>query len=256
MASDPIIYAIIAVPVGFYFLLQGFRKWSHYNTIISIPTSKVEALAAGFVEIYGKAVAKGDYLKSPFCGDDCVFYKYFVEEYRSHGKSSSWDIIRQGQSEPPFFIQDDTGKIEINPIKAEFDVIEKSQFEVYPGDETPETIKEFLASINMGLNTPWERLGPFEIGANKRRYIEYKIDKDMNVFVTGTAVPKEGVVSEKHEDTLQIQKGDLNKFFYISDRKEKAILDDMKKEALLYLSGGCIIELIALAYIFFRMNIL
>jgi len=81
VANDPIIFALIAAPVGAYYFIRGFSKWSHYNTVVNTPTSKVEGIAAGFVEVYGEALAKEEYLISPFCGEECVFYKYTVEEY-------------------------------------------------------------------------------------------------------------------------------------------------------------------------------
>jgi hypothetical protein len=254
--NDPLPYAVFGVIVGIYFFLKGFGEWSEYNTISNTPTSKVEGIAAGFVEIYGEALAKGNYLISPFCGEECVFYKYTVEEYRSHGKSSSWDIIRMGQSDSPFLVQDETGKIEINPKGAEFEVVDKRQYKLNTGDNTPENIKEFLKSVNLSDNIPLLNLGPIKIGANPRRYTEYTIEKGQKIFVTGTAVPKEGVSSDRHEDMLVIKKGDFNKFFYISDRKEKDVLSDTRNKALLYLIGGGSVCLIGLTYIFFRIGIL
>lgn len=256
MASDPIVWVLIGVPAGLFFFIKGFGKWSHYNTIINTPTSKVEAIAAGFVEVYGEGIPKDKYLLSPFLGEECVFYRYTVEEYRHHGKHSSWDVIKQGRSDNPFFLQDETGKVEVDPRDAEFEVVDKRQFVVNPGDGTPDRVREFLEGVNLKNNTPLIDLGPIHIGANPRRYAEYVIEKGQKVFVTGTAVPKEGVKSDKHEDMLLIRKGHYNKFFYISDRVEKEVLGSMRNTALLFLIGGGLAALIGLAYIFFRMNIL
>jgi hypothetical protein len=256
MASDPIIFAIVAVPAGAYYFISAFREWSHYKTIVNTPTSKVEAIAAGFVEVYGEAIPKGDYLRSPFSGEPCTFYKYTIEEYRSHGKSSSWDVIKKGQSNDPFLVQDETGKIEVDPTGAEFEVVDKKQFKVNPGDYTPPEITNFINTIGMSDNTPMFSLGLIHIGANPRRYTEYVIEKGQNVFVTGTAVPKEGVQSEKHEDMLLIRKGNFNKFFYISDEGEKDILRFMRTSVIFHMGVGGLAALIGLAYIFFRMNIL
>lgn len=256
MANDPILFALIAAPVGAYYFVKGFYKWSHYNTIVNTPTSKIEAIATGFVEVYGEALAKVEYLTSPFCGEECVFYKYTVEEYRHHGKHSSWDVIRKGQSEAPFLVQDETGKIEVNPRDAEFEVVDKREFRINPGDGTPDKIREFLKEVSLNDNVPLLDLGPIHLGANPRRYTEYTIEKGQKIFVTGTAVPKEGVRSDKHEDMLVIRKGDFNKFFYISDRGEKGVLGGMRNKALLYLIGGGIACLSGLAYIFFRIGIL
>ena len=255
VASDPIIFALIAVPVGAYYFISGFHKWSCYNTISNTPTSKVEAIAAGFIEVYGEVLPKGEYLKGPFFGEDCVFYSYTIEEYRSHGKHSSWDVIRRGQSDAPFFVQDETGKIEIDPGGAEFEVVDRRQVAVQPGESTPK-IREFLAEINLADNVSLVDLGPIHLGANLRRYTEYVLEKGQKIFATGTAVPKEGVGSEKQEEMLVIKKGDFNRFFYISDREEKGVLGGMRNNAILYLAGGGLAALIGLAYIFFRMNIL
>ena len=260
VANDPILFALIAAPVsvsvGVYYFIKGFYKWSQYNTIVNTPTSKIEAIAAGFVEVYGEALAKGEYLISPFCGEECVFYKYTVEEYRRHGKHSSWDVIRKGQSKAPFLMQDETGKIEVDPRDAEFEVVDKREFRINPGDGTPEKIREFLKEVSLNDNIPLLDLGPIHLGANPRRYREYTIEKGQKIFVTGTAVPKEGVESERHEDMLVIKKGDFNKFFYISDRGEKGVLGEMRNKALLYLIGGGLAALIGLAYIFFSIGIL
>jgi hypothetical protein len=149
MSSDPIAWALVGVPAGLFFFIKGFGSWSHYNTIKNTPTSKVEGIAAGFVEVYGEGIPKGKYLLSPFTGEECVFYRYTIEEYRHHGKHSSWDVIKEGRSNAPFFLQDETGKVEVDPIDAEFEVVDKRQFVVNPGDGTPERVREFLEGVKL-----------------------------------------------------------------------------------------------------------
>jgi hypothetical protein len=256
MASDPIILALVGVPAGLFFFIKGFGKWSHYNTITNTPTSKVEAIAAGFVEVYGEAVPKGEYMLSPFVGRECTFYKYEIQELHGSGKHRHWDVIKRENSRDSFFIEDDTGRILVDPGKAELDVVDKKIFHIHPGDAIPPKIAEFLKEVKLSDGRPALDLGPLHIGGHERMYVEWVIEKGQKVFVTGTAVPNEGVQSDKHEDMLMITKGDFNKFFYISDRAEKDVLGGMRNSALLYLIGGGLAALIGLAYIFLRMNIL
>lgn len=253
MASDPIVWAIIGAPAGLIFFISGFTKWSHYNTIKNTPTSKVEAVAAGFAEVYGEAIPKDDYIKSPFSGRDCAFYTYTVEQ--NSGNKGSWVIINKGCSDAPFFIKDETGKIEVDPRNAELEVENKETFSVAGGEQTPWQIKQFLSGVNVPEKTPCLSLGPIHTFYS-RRYTECIIEKGESAFVTGTAMPKDDVMSERHEDTLLIKKGDLNKFFLISDKAEKWVLGEMEKEAVLRIVGGGLVALLGLAYIFFRMNML
>lgn len=260
MANDPIIFALIAAPVsvsvGVYYFIKGFYTWSQYNTIVNTPTSKVEAIATGFVEVYGETVPKGEYMLSPFAGRECTFYKYAIRELHGSGKHRHWNTIKSKKSNSPFFIEDDTGRIEVDPAEAELEVVDKKIFHIYPGQEIPPKIVEFLKEVRLSDGRPVLDLGPLHIGGHERMYIEYVIEKGQKVFVTGTAVPKEEVQSDKHEDMLVIRKGDFNKFFYISDRGEKGVLGGMRNKALLYLIGGGLAALIGLAYIFFSIGIL
>jgi len=255
MISNPvsILYALIAVPAGIICLMDGFKRWSYYNTTKNTPTSKVEAVAAGFVEVYGEAIPKGDYFKSPFSGRECTFYTYTIEE--DSGGKGSWLSLKEGCSDSPFFVEDGTGKIEVDPKDAEVKVENTKTFEVRSKDETPPRIKEFLSEINIPEKTPSLILGPIR-DYYDRRYTECIIEEGEKVFVTGTAVPKEGVLSERHEDTLFIKKGDLNEFFYVSDKAEKGALEEIKKRAIISFICGFLVAVIGLAYTFIRMNIL
>lgn len=101
----PAFIAILTLWYGFYLLRM---KRSIENT----PTSKIRSLAMGMVEVKGKAIRKHA-LVSPMTQTPCVFYR--LTRYR-RDKNNRWAVSSVRSSDNvPFFLEDATGRIEINP---------------------------------------------------------------------------------------------------------------------------------------------
>jgi len=103
---------------GIALFLYGFRLVFRARIIINTPTSKIRSVAMGFAEICGRARTKHP-LHSPLTHTACVFYRFLVEEWRRQGKSSRWVTVSKGMSTTYFSVEDDTGRITVDPLDAE-----------------------------------------------------------------------------------------------------------------------------------------
>lgn len=106
-ASGAIPFAIALLL--FYYAFHFLRlKRQMENT----PTSKVRSVAMGMVEVKGKAL-RSYALISPMSNTPCVFYR--LTKYRRNIKNQ-WQVHSISSSDNvPFLLEDDTGRVEINP---------------------------------------------------------------------------------------------------------------------------------------------
>ncbi|MBS3068614.1 hypothetical protein J4450_07955 [Candidatus Micrarchaeota archaeon] len=239
MADPNPIAAGLFLLIGLVIFYLGFRQWRTYNQIKNTATSKVRSVAAGFCEIAGKIVAGQKILTTPFTKKQCVYYKYRIDEEvervrTRNGKTEidrDWETRFSGTESTPFYVEDDTGKIEVDPVTNAPEIYVKLNYEKQTNNWTnPPEVNEFLGERAKILRRP------------KRRFLESSLEIGENFYVLGTAFPKEGVVSEKREEMLVIKKG-LNKLFIVSDSSENALVGGMKWSigGMLLIGAGLII---------------
>lgn len=211
-----LLIGVIVFIIAFYFL-----KIKHL--IQNTPTSKIRSIAMGFAEICGRVIPleKNGVFLSPFSNQNCVYYRYLIEEYRSTGKSSSWVTIKKGTENRLFYIQDETGRILVDPNKASIDISKSNVYDSAMGRDPPQNVIRFLERENI-------RFEGILFGINKRmRYTEYIIKPNDTLYVMGTVEDNPFVQDASVIDGVAdmiITKGKNVKFYVISDKMEKKIL--------------------------------
>lgn len=243
--------------IGFFFGISLFVKgllWMKQKRLIeNIPTSKIRSLAMGLVEVFGEVVPiQKIMLKSPLSNKDCVYYKYAIEEHRSSGKHSRWVTVKSGEDRVHFFLQDETGRVLIDPSGAEIDIPLDFEFNSGFMKDPPESVRQFLK--NNGLS--------FEsfLGLNKTmRYREYFIEPMDKLYIMGTAgdnpLVEEATAAQSTAD-IMIQKGENEKNYYISDRTEKELLESLKWKSAGGVIGGAVLAVACLAIMLIYLNLL
>ncbi len=248
--SDIAGFVLFLLGIGFFWL--GYSKFRLKRLIEDMPTSKMRSIAMGMVEVNGEAVPiKGRALKSPFSGNDCVYYRYSIEEYRHSGKHSRWVTISSGSERTPFFLKDDTGSVLVDPALAQIEIPADFRFQSGLGKDPPAMIKNFLAAKNMS----------FEgfLGINRQmRYTEYYIAQKDKLYILGTAADNphvaEATAKQGVEDVM-IQKG-KGSVFYISDKGEREILKGLRWYIAGGLGAGSAMMVIGLIVIFLNAGLL
>jgi len=230
---------------GFVLLALGFIWFRKRMLIENTPTSKVRSLAMGLVEVYGKVASAGTMLKSPFGGDDCVYYKYHIDEYRQTGKNAHWVTVRKGEERMRFYLDDGTGQVLVDPKGAGIETSEDYRYDSGWGKDPPRMVMDFLDGNGMKHEG--------FLGTNKQlRFIEHNIAPSDKLYVMGTAADnpfvEEGMAKQSHED-IMIQKGSFDKFFFISDKPEKDIVSGLRWKSLGGIFGGIALTVVCLATI-------
>ncbi|MFH2035557.1 MAG: GIDE domain-containing protein [Candidatus Zixiibacteriota bacterium] len=233
--------------IGLALVWHGLDRMKKHRLIRDIPQSKVRSIAIGIVEVHGTVKTEAP-IKTPFSDSDCVYYRYEIKEYRRHtsrdskGRTSTtyrWDTIAFGSRHIPFYAEDDTGQIYVNPALAEFNVDVKKVFYQHAGvfggiTSLIETLKNWDAndeqhfdSSNLKLNPYVEKSG-FVFRSSKvgdRKYYEYYLEPGENLFVIGTAANWDDA-----PNGICIQKGENQPAFIISNKTEEVLLKAMKRK--------------------------
>jgi hypothetical protein len=178
------ILSSFAIAGGLYFFLIGFRLLARKRLLLTTPTSKIRSAALGLVEVNG--VAAGPYtMSAPITGKPCFLYHTAVWQQRN-GKKQEWEKVADETLHLPFFIDDSTGQLLIEPLGADFD-LHKDFREEYSSsflssdlDDIPPRISVFLSRHGI---TPARRL----------RIEERSIKPEDALFVAGTLTENPGV---------------------------------------------------------------
>ncbi len=220
--------------MGLAMLYGGVQKYLLLQRVQNTPTSKVRSAAVGLAEFHGKAFPRESML-SPVTGQKCAYFRVRAEYYKE-GKHGGWRDICSQISTKPFFLEDETGRILVDPALAEVDIPEDNKFE---GRISPFSVLgvsqakldqravDFINSAPPALKT---RLNSYS--GHKLRITEFFIAEGDPLYVMGSAQPLEGGKSSVSHENLIIRKNPNENFFYISDSNEKKATYKIRDSAI------------------------
>lgn len=236
------IFALVGVLI-FYF---GFGEFRKAQLIENIPTSKIRSIAMGLVEIKGKAVKLKDELIAPLTDTKCVYYEYEVDEWVKKGKSSEWQNVYRIAKTVPFYLEDDTGKVQINLTNVESHGIKTSTF---LKNDRPDLYARFEREMQ-NVKTQVDKMGkspvvnlfgisnPSRFQNSRLRFTEQIIPLNSDVYLLGTASSL-GQEHIQNQDGIIVQQGQGTPFL-VSSENEKNLKGSFKITAFAMLSFGAI----------------
>jgi len=177
------VLACLEIAGGLYFFSIGFQLLARKRLLLATPNSRIRSAALGLVEING--VATGPHtMPAPITGKPCFLYRTIAWQ-RSEGKNHDWQKVADETLHLPFFLDDTTGKMLIEPLGADLDLHRDFREEYSPSmffssDVVPLRVGAFLA--RHGVNTDHEL-----------RIEEYSIKPGNPLFVAGTLAENPGV---------------------------------------------------------------
>jgi hypothetical protein len=148
VSSDNLwIWALIGFLGGLFLSYRGFRLLQRKRLILNTPTSKIRSAALGLVEVNGLAV--GPYtIAAPITAKPCFYYRTKAWEYRQSGKKKEWRLVADENLHVPFYLDDNTGKLLIDPDGADMDIHrdfhEEYSSSILFGREVPPSVRTFL----------------------------------------------------------------------------------------------------------------
>jgi hypothetical protein len=165
------------VCAGLYLFYRGFLLLQRRRLILDTPFSKIRSASMGIVEVNGLAV--GPYtVTAPITARSCYYYRTLAWEWKQHGKNKQWVQVAAESVHVPFFLDDNTGRVLVDPRGAELDLHRDFQQQFCDSffttkEPAPANVRSFLA--RHGIAT-----------SNKIKVEEYCIKPKNALFVLGT----------------------------------------------------------------------
>jgi hypothetical protein len=183
-SSFPWFWPLLGACAGAYLFIHGFQLLQRKRLIMNTPASKIRSAAMGLVEVSG--LAAGPYtMVAPITGMPCYYYRTIAWQWKHEGKSSKWVKVADESFQMPFYLEDNTGRVLVNPQGAEMEIHrdfhdEFSQSMFSSRLETPANVTGFL--MRHGVSTD-----------SKIKVEEYCIKPKNALFVLGTLAENPGL---------------------------------------------------------------
>ena len=246
--NGDIFAAFVGLIAGAGMFYAGFRARQRYKIIERTPTSKVRSMAVGLVEVSGKVESAEILYQSPFAQAECVYYSYKVEERRRSGKSHKWVTIEQGETDSPFYLRDETGRVLVDPRGADcsLDTDHSYTMETFTSSAQEVRFKAGLERIGISSTSFF-----FE---RPLRATEIYISPGDSLFILGCATPRQQHGgSASNAENLVIGKG--AEWFSISERSEREMLSSLWWQMYGMIFGGPVLTVGCLWYLLHRFHV-
>jgi len=140
--------AVVGALAGLYWFYKGFRLLQRKRLILNTPASRIRSASMGLVEISGLAV--GPYVcTSPLKRIDCYYYRSVAWELKQRGKNSEWVKVAEETLHVPFYVDDNTDRVLVDPRGADMDLHcdlqeQYNRSAIFGSSEMPGNVAEFL----------------------------------------------------------------------------------------------------------------
>lgn len=178
------LYASAGAAVGAYLFYRGFRTLQRKRLILDTPASKIRSASMGLVEVSGLAVGPHT-ICAPVTGLPCFFYHTVAWQLKQAGRNQKWEKVADESQHLPFFVDDHTGRVLVDPRDAEMD-IHRDFHQEFSGsffgghDDVPANVANFLTRHGVSND-------------HKVKVDEYCIKPKNALFVLGTLTTNPGI---------------------------------------------------------------
>lgn len=233
--QEGLILGWVGLVVGAVVCFRGFRILRRRRLIEQTPTSKCSAVAPGLVEVEGKAVG-GKPISSLIAGLPCYCSRVIIE--RRDG--NNWLESYSDAVATSFYVEDDTGRIRVEPTGAELDLHEDAQFEVHYGQASawkflPEDRRKKAGNVAARFKEYCAAHGVNTTEKDHMRVTERNLRPDSKVYVLGAAHPESAAADAG--DRIQVRRKRGNPFF-VAESSQKEVLQALHTSVKPSLYGG------------------
>src|SRR5271163_887321 len=186
-------WAAAGAVFGAFLFVRGFQMLRAKRLILNTPESKIRSASMGLVEINGTASGPKT-IPAAISGDPCYYYRAMAWQLRQSGNNREWMKVADECVYVPFFVEDSTGRMLVDPAGAELDIHRNFK------DEFGDSLfnNRDIMRTNMGAFLMRNGLVNFDT----TRLEEFCIKPDYPLFVLGTL----GKNSERSQWVPVVQK--------------------------------------------------
>jgi hypothetical protein len=203
------VVALVFVLIGGYVAWRGLGSARIALRLLRTPQTPVRELMEGVdrqMTLGGTARPTGEDepLVGPFSGRPAFVVGYEVkEEHSSYNASTkttqrTWKTVDSGWAGVPFVLEDETGRVRVDPADATFEVALDESTRVAGGREPPERVRTFI-DVNERVDDESHGfdVGPLRLPTGRdRKYVEYRLEAGDEISVLGTPRRARGDVGE------------------------------------------------------------
>jgi E3 Ubiquitin ligase len=194
------LWACLAAVAGLYFFFHGFQLFARKRSLAHAPASTVLRASPGPAAISG--MATGPYtLSAPLTGQRCFLYQTTAWQQSQSGRKQEWEKVAQETLHLPFFVEDSTGQLLVEPLGAELDLHQNLREEYglsspsLGQDNIPPRVSVFLARHGVAFGRPI-------------RVEERSLQPDTPVFIAGTVTENPGIQVRPYSPDADDTRGD------------------------------------------------
>ena len=256
---NPDVWLAAGFGFGLLLFLRGFRTYRRKLLVADTPITPARSVAIGLVQIQGAAKGDGAF-PSPVSGTPCYAFKVQIERWKQSSNGGRWAHERTDQNGAPFYLEDASGHVRVDPRGAELDlprhccrqVPEPGLGSVFDIGSTFDKGPEPLPLDDAGLYPAQEpktdedlllyagKTGFF--GETRFRFTEYCILPNQQYDVLGTCV--ENPRRQDENDRRLITKGQNERTYLISSKSEQALERRLSWQSVLMVFGGAALSVI------------
>lgn len=167
---------------GIYLFVRGFRLLARKRLLINTSTSKIRSVSLGLVEVNG--VATGPYtVPTPITGTPCFLYRTTAWQKGDESRTGEWRKVAEESLHVPFFLDDNTGQLLIQPKDAELDLHPDTRQDYSDTMFSPHATPSVLSFLARHGVEP----------SNKIRIEECSIRPNSPLFIVGTLAENPGI---------------------------------------------------------------
>jgi len=176
--------ACLATTGGLYFFFHGLQLFARRRSLGSNAEALIRDASLGPVAVSGMAIGPHT-LSSPISAKTCYLYQTTVWQ-RNDSERKDWQKVAEETLHLPFFVEDSTGQLLVEPLGAEIDLRPGFQ-EEYGGSfappselPMPQRVVAFLTRYGVDLDRPI-------------RVEERWVQPETPIFVAGTLTENPGI---------------------------------------------------------------
>lgn len=231
---------------GFVAFRSGWKGYREQQLIRNTPTSKVQSLAVGNVELHGTVRPLDRTLVSPVTEQDVALWQLEIEEKRKERNDNyRWATVFQVQDHVRFLLDDGTGQVRVDPTEADLDLQQEDTMDLEAGQPPPARLVQWAKAqgwssgsaesgdeVTTGLggdlheklvDRAEEQLtGPVDAD---RRFTEKVLPMATEAYVFGGARPREGEASTVNPENLEVGVHQNTGKLLISNQSEAAFAE-------------------------------
>lgn len=220
--------------------MMSFSKLKRAMIIRNTPTEKVKSASTGRTELKGIAKELENSINNPFMSGNSILVDWSISEYNDNANEDEdpWVVIDSDRKCPNFYLEDDTGRIEIDTASKSVSYgmkkndensewkLQTETFEYDRGEEPNKHIKNFCQENNISIDK-----------SRKQKFKIQHLDVGDSTYVFGANVERDSsdTIDYNKTDTVlrtKIQSDPETGYFIISNKDEDYLSSTLKDSAI------------------------